>query len=342
MTNQAMKFARTVLGDVPASELGHVNAHEHLAISNGLITVQHPEYRLDSLDKAVEEVEDFVNAGGRTIVDCAPCGVGRNPDILVNVARSTGVRIIAATGLHKDSYYLDSHWRFRYTTEQMANLWAEEIEDGMEISGYEGPLIFRSSARAGVIKIATDYQRISKATRVACEAAALAHHRTGAPILTHSDVGTMMLEQIELFRSLGVAPRHLIISHADRNPDWVLHRDVAQSGAFMEYDCPGRVKYFPEITIVNLLAKMFELSLGAHIVLGGDNAHRSYWRAYGGGPGISYIFRKFIPRLKRDGFSDEQICALTVNNPAESFSFAMEREIPIVTESNETKLAHNP
>ena len=210
-------------------------------------------------------------------MEATPCGLGRDPDALLAVSRETGINIIAATGVHKESYYLDSHWRFRYSVDQIAELWQSEIDTGIERSAFEGPVISRSRARAGIIKVGSDYQHIAKPTKKAFEAAAIAHAKTGAPILTHSEVGTMMMEQVEMLASLLFAPAHVIISHADRNPDWFVHRDVAQTGAFMEYDCPGRVKYFPESTIVELIRRMFELSLGDHILLGGDNARRSYW-----------------------------------------------------------------
>ncbi len=316
-----MGFARTVLGDVDVLQLGATNAHEHLAITGGLITVQHPDFRLNDPDRAIEEVRDFADAGGATIVDATPCGIGRDPDALIAISKSTGVHVIGCTGVHKESYYLDSHWRFHYSIEEIAGLWEAEVNVGMEKSAYEGPIVSRSSARAGIIKVGSDYQNIAKQTKRAFEAAAIVHLKTGVPILTHSELGTMMLEQIELLRSFGVAPKHVIISHGDRNPDWLVHRDVAQTGAYIEYDCPGRVKYFPESTIVELLQKIFDLSLGNHILLGGDNARRSYWKSYGGGPGVAYILRSFIPRLKAEGFSEEHIQQLLVKNAADAFAF---------------------
>lgn len=317
-----MAFARTVLGDVDVFQLGVTNAHEHLAITCGLITMQHPDYRLNDTNLAIEEIRDFIDAGGSTIVEATPCGVGRDPGALIAISKNTGIHVIGATGVHKDSYYLDSHWRFRYSVEEIARLWQDEVETGMENSGYEGPIVSRSTARAGIVKVGSDYQNISAATRKAFEAAALVHLKTGVPILTHSELGTMMLEQIELLVSLGVSPSHVIISHGDRNPDYFLHRDVAQTGAFIEYDCPGRIKYFPESTIVELIRKMFEMSVGDHILLGGDNARRSYWKSYGGGPGVAYLLRLFLPRLKREGFTEEQIQLLVTGNPSVAFAFA--------------------
>ena len=101
-----------------------------------------------------------------------------------------------------------------------------------------------------------------------------------------------------------------------------VHRELAQASAFLEYDGPGRVKYFPESTLIALMRGMFEANLGNHVLLGGDMARRSYWKAYGGGPGIAYTLEHFVPRLRNEGFSGKEIQQILVENPARAFAFA--------------------
>jgi phosphotriesterase-related protein len=317
-----MPFVRTVLGDVDAAALGVTDAHEHLLIRGGLILQKEPDFRLDSVDKAVEEVRDFQRFGGQAVVECSPIGIGRDPDGLAAISRRTGVHVVAATGFHKARYYLDTHWRFRYTVEQAAELFVREIEHGMETGGYEGPVVERSAACAGIVKVATDYQLITPQARSAFEAAAIAHARTGCPVLTHTEMGTMALEQVRLLESLGVAPRHVVLSHVDRNADPGLHEALAETGAFLQYDGPGRVKYMPESTVVMLVRHLVDRGLGGQLVIGGDTARRSYWKAYGGGPGMAYFVEHFVPRLRREGVAEEAIDAILRGNPARAFAFA--------------------
>lgn len=317
-----MPFVRTVTGDVDAASLGVTNAHEHLLIRNGLILQKEPDFRLDSVERAVEEVRDFQRFGGQAVVECSPIGVGRDPDGLAAVSRATGVHVVAATGFHKGRYYLDSHWRYRYSAEQAAQLFVEEIEQGMERSGYEGPVVDRSPARAGFVKVATDYQLIAPQARAAFEAAAIAHARTGCPVLTHTEMGTMALEQVRLLESLGVAPRHVVVSHVDRNADPGLHEALARTGAFLQYDGPGRIKYLPESSVVMLVRHLVDRGLGGQLVIGGDTARRSYWKAYGGGPGMAYFVEHFVPRLRQEGVDEAAIDAILCGNPARAFAFA--------------------
>lgn len=321
-----MAIVRTVLGDIDSSALGRTNAHEHLFIRNGLILILEPDFRLDSEANAVSEVADFRSHGGEAIIETSPLGVGRDPEGLVSVSQATGVHVIAATGFHKPRYYLDSHWRNRLAAEQIAQLFIEEIEVGMDAYGFEAPFRNTTPARAGVIKAASDYQHFTTAIRTGFEAAALAHAQTGAPILTHTEMGTMAHQQIELLRRHGVSPAHVVLSHVDRNPDWMLHRDLAQTGAFLEYDGPSRIKYLPESAVMDLISKMFELGLGSQILLGGDTARRSYWKANGGSTGIAYILERFIPRLRKEGFPAQAIDAILVGNPARAFAFRDDRK----------------
>lgn len=322
-----MTTIRTVLGDIPACELGVTNAHEHLFIRNGLILTREPEFRLDSEEDAISEVNGFRSHGGQTIVDAAPISVGRDPESLARVSRATGVHVIAATGFHKPVYYLDSHWRNRLPAEEIAALFIDEICNGMDAFGFEGPSRKRTAARAGIIKAASDYQKIAPASEVGFQAAAIAHRETGAPILTHTEMGTMAFEQLHLLEKHGASPGCVVLSHMDRNPDWMLHRDLAQAGTFLEYDGPGRIKYSPESTIIELMMKMFELGLGGQILLGGDTARRSYWKAHGGATGIAYILERFVPRLRKEGFAERHIHSLLVENPARAFAMVTNRAV---------------
>jgi len=318
---KGLLFVRTVAGDIAPEELGVTNAHEHVFIRNGLILVQEPDFRLDSEDAAISELSNYAQFGGRAVVDTAPLAIGRDPDALLRVSQASDVHIIAATGFHKSKYYLDTHWRFHLSVDEIATLLVSEIQEGMDVYGFESPRRQRSKARAGVIKVASDYQQISASSRTAIEAAAIAHGRTGAPVLTHTELGTMAMEQLDLLEKGGVSPRHVVLSHVDRNPDLSLHRELAQRGAYLEYDGPGRIKYFPESTLLNLIRGIFEAGLESQILIGGDTARRSYWKAYGGGPGIAYTQEYFVPRMLREGFDERSVQRIFVMNPSVAFQF---------------------
>lgn len=317
-----MAEIRTILGSIAQKDLGFTDAHGHLIMDRDLIVKQHPDFKLDSIEKVSAEVGLFMQAGGRAMVEMSPIGCGRNPRAMIEIAKRTGLHVIGSTGIQKDEFYLDSHWRSFYTPGQMASIFIEEIEKGMDANSYNGPFVDRTEARAGVIKIATNYHYISPAERNVIEAAAIAHKETGVPIASHTEQGTMGLEQVNLLTSFGVDPQHIIIGHMDRNPDFYTHCKIAETGVYLQYDTPSRVKYFPESIFIELVQKMIDVGYGKQLLWGGDLARRSYFTSYGGGPGLAYVPGLFVSRMQNAGFNKRTIDDIFVNNPARAFAFA--------------------
>ncbi|MDN4076014.1 phosphotriesterase family protein [Fictibacillus terranigra] len=314
------EIVRTVLGDIPSTELGIVYAHEHLIIQGGLGVMKKSDLRLDSIDKSIEEVEECKQAGAQTFVDFMPLDCGRNPLALVEIANRTKTHIIAATGFHKPMYYDDLHWIYHYSIDQITDLLIKECEEGMDRYSYNGPLIERIQAKAGVLKGASDYNVTTPVSKKLFEAVALAHLETGVPIATHTEHGTCGMEQVELLSGFGVKPENVIICHMDRNPDLFVHKELARTGCYIEYDNATRIKYHSDSHTVQLIMKMIESGFGDKLLLGTDFALRSYWKAYGGGPGMAYLLKSFVPRLKEEGIPEDMLSRILRENPQKAYA----------------------
>ena len=306
---------RTVLGDIQVQRAGITLVHEHLLMTGGWPVRLEPDFRLDSVDAAVQEVDRFRRAGGEALVEMTPLGFGRHPDGLVEIARRTGVHIVACTGFHKLSYYADTHWLHRYPVEEIADLLVGEIEHGIDRGGLDGPRIHRSNARAGVIKIATEYHRAGPQIERLAAAVGLAHARTGVPVSTHTEKGTMGHAQLDLLERSGIAADAVILGHIDHNPDPVYLAELAARGAYLAFDMPGRTKYAPDSQSVELIEALAEAGHSDRLLLGSDLARRSYWPAYGGGPGLDYLLAVFLPRLRAAGL-DAVAETIFRSNPA--------------------------
>jgi 5-phospho-D-xylono-1,4-lactonase len=317
-----MPFLRTVLGDIEASQAGICYAHEHIIIDPSFTTHRYPDFLLDSVEGALIDVAEFYAAGGRTLVDSMPCGGGRNPTKLAEICERTGVNIVCPTGLHLQKYYAPGHWGERHDVEELAELFVADIEEGIDSADYNGPEISRTPHKAGVIKVATAQKVPSAHERKIFEAAAITHHLTGAPILTHTEQGAGALEQVRLFQEFGVPLRHVVISHTDRAPDRNYHQEILSTGALLEYDSAFR--WGPEAgnPTLDLVVAMFGEGFGSQIVLGMDAARRKYWKAYGGAPGLAFLLREFVPRLKQAGLTGADIEKIFVSNPASCYAFS--------------------
>jgi predicted metal-dependent phosphotriesterase family hydrolase len=314
-----MATVRTVTGDIDARDLGVCYSHEHLLIVGGMFPRQDKDFLLDDPTHAMEDLATFTALGGRSIADLMPCGLGRDPEGLRVISERARVSIIAATGFHAEKWYDTQHWLYQYSSEQIAGLFRDEVEVGMDQWGYRGPLLNRTSARAGVIKVATGYYTWTKNTEKWFEAAAMAQLATGVPIASHTEDGVLGDRQADRLLSHGVPSDSIIIGHIDKNADPYVHRDLAARGVFLEYDGPSRLKYGPDSNVVKLIAAAAEGGYGDQILLGMDLARRSYYPSYGGGPGLGYLLGVFAPRLEAEGLG-EMVQRILVENPARAFA----------------------
>jgi 5-phospho-D-xylono-1,4-lactonase len=313
-------FVRTVLGDIPAQEVGFTHCHEHIFILPGLSQEIDPGFLIDDLDKTTAELSSFYATDGRTVVDAQGIGQERAPKLLQLASQRSKVNIIASTGFHRGVFYAPDHFRYHEPVEALAKRMIEEINVGMAI--YAGSeIVERTNIRAGLIKFASDYHVINDNARKIAEAVAAAHLATGAPILTHCERGTCAIQQVELFSKLGVHPSCLLVSHLDRNLDLYVHEDVAHAGAYLVYDGMSRVELHPDMAIIDMIRRMLEEGYGRHILFGMDMGRRSMWTSYGGGPGMTYIGNVFLLKLRRAGLTYEPIEAFTNRNPTDALAF---------------------
>jgi 5-phospho-D-xylono-1,4-lactonase len=84
-------LVRTVVGDVAPEELGPTYGHEHLLTRPAGEQVRGElDLVLDDEQRAAAELQTFVRAGGRALVEASTVELGRNPAGLRRLARRRG------------------------------------------------------------------------------------------------------------------------------------------------------------------------------------------------------------------------------------------------------------
>ncbi len=303
-----MAVIRTVGGDIPPEALGVCYAHEHVFCRP---PVEDPDLILDSEAAAVQELRWFREAGGQAIVEMSPSDYGRDVQALRRIAEATGVHLIATTGHHKEAF--SGPWVQDRSVHELADRFIREIVEGVDGTGI----------RTGVIKAGSSLNQITPNEEKVFRAAAIAHRHTGAPISTHTEAGTMGLEQVALLKLEGVDPGRIIIGHVDRKLEWEYHLALARTGVYLSYDQISKEKYAPDRTRIAFIQRLIAEGYGKQILLGGDMARKSYWPGYrtGGGPGLTYILWRFVPWLRAEGVPEEAIQDLLIHNPARALAF---------------------
>jgi phosphotriesterase-related protein len=300
-----LKTIPTVFGSVTGDELGVVDYHEHLCFdAPPWLLREDRDFALNDVEKSAVELRTWAQAGGKTIIEMSAIDFGRSIEKVRRVAELVPeVNIIVITGFNKP-YYCE-RWVWEAPESELIRRCVRDITHGID----------GTDTKAGIVKGGSGYNTMNEFDRKLLRTAAKVHLETGAPLITHTEAGTMGWEQVELLVGEGVAPQRICLSHLDRNPDFYLHRRLAEAGVYLGYDCAGKVKYGPDEMRINVLKRLIDAGLGKQILLGNDLGRPSYWRSYGGGPGLDFVLTKFIPRLRDEGIREEAIQDLLVNNP---------------------------
>jgi phosphotriesterase-related protein len=300
--------------------MGITYSHEHIVIEQGFPTLGNPDFLLNDVAKISEELSGLKRLGCSTMVDTMPANAGRNVLKSVEIVKNTGIHIIIPTGIHLEIYYPPCHWRYVYTEDQLTRLFTDDINVGIDQYDYNGPITERSPYKAGLIKLATGDEPFTQHQEKIFHAVVNTHLATGAPILTHTNNGKHAIAQAELFAKLGANLAHIVLSHVDRNKDLGYHEALMQTGVSVEYDSAFRWKQGEENWTYQLLEKLLP-AYPSQVTAGMDAARNTYWRSYGGKPGLDYLLTTFKSELHNRGLGN-YFNDIFIKNPGRIFAFA--------------------
>jgi phosphotriesterase-related protein len=320
-----MQAVQTVLGPCAPEELGLALMHEHLVVGWAGWEVHRREDRAargDYKARCIERLHELRELGVRALVDPCPIDLGRDVELAAEVAAATGVKIVCATGLYKENEGAPAYFRFRTSfgraAEEMTEAFVRELTEGIDDTGI----------RAGVIKVATGPNRITPYEEQVLRAAARAHRTTGAPITTHTDDGTMGVEQLAILTAEGVAPSAIIVGHSCGSSNLDYHLRMLDQGAYLGFDRFGLEVLHPDRARTAALIGLLGVGFSRQIVL----SHDSVWCWRGRPPAIpphlaeiwqpTHLFKRILPRLREAGATEETIRTMLVENPRRYFAEA--------------------
>jgi phosphotriesterase-related protein len=239
-------------------------------------------------------------------VQWTPYGLGRRAADLPPLSRETGVHLVAATGLHQSVHYDDG--TLAGLRGRLADVFVQELTEGIGTSGI----------RAGLIKVAGGFHALDAHARWTMTAAAEAHHATGAPIAVHHELGTGVLDVLDLLCGELEVPAHrVILGHLNRNPDFVVHRQAAESGAYLAFDGPSRANHATDWRMPDAVRALADAGFGDRLLLGGDTTTAAA-QSVSGGPGMPYLLRRVRPRLEV-ALGKELVHRILTENPGHAF-----------------------
>lgn len=338
----------TVLGPVDPDRLGHVQPHEHLladlgryapddAVDEPVVPANYFASRvnrnnrrdlvLDEVDTAVDELALYREAGGGTVVDATPVGLGRDPAGLREISRRSGVQVVMGSGYYVAAFHPPEVAALPRdaVTRQITG----DIQQGADDAGI----------RAGIIgEIGMSWPPHPDEVKV-LQAAAQAQTETGAALLIHpgrhAEAPLLHLRQAV---EAGADPARTVLCHVDRTLfafDEMLA--LADTGCVLEFDLFGtESSYYPPDPTVDLpndgmrvrhIAALVAAGHGDRITIAEDVCRRTQLVRYGG-EGYAHILRRVLPLMAARGISPEDVTRITRTTPARLLTLPVTPDLP--------------
>lgn len=326
-----MATVQTVLGPIDTADLGRTLVHEHIRIAYpGDEWDPRPgPSRADCISQAVDRMAELADHGVRTFVDPCPIELGRDVELMAEVAERSGMQVVCTTGLYHQEIGILHYWRVR-SAEEVAELYLHELEHGVGETGI----------RPGAIKVATS-DPVGDQDRKVLAGAAMAAAEAGVTVITHCENSVGGDEQQDAFEAAGVDLTRCLIGHQDHAADGAQHRAIAERGSFVGIDRIGLALLTPEENRVGFVKELVEGGFGDRVCLSQDHmcclaSPRFPYHVPDGVAEVwdqiepvvldqmwrrshAYLFTDFRPMLAEAGIGDDVFESLLVDNPRRLF-----------------------
>jgi len=312
-------MVETVLGPVPAANLGRTLMHEHLQVEvpgSEFDILDPPMPFTDRVARCVDHVEELKDAGFSSMVDPCPIDMGRDVELMREVASRTGFNIICATGFYHGEIGASAHWKVLIRLDPdarryIADLLIRELTEGIGDTG----------VRPGIIKVATGLA-VTFFEEAMLDAAAIASAETGAPITTHTEAVHGGF-QVDRMTQNGATAQRIIVGHCCGSNDYDYHRLILDKGAYVGFDRFGMEEVNSDEERAASLTRLIEAGHGERIVVSHDCVlcFRGLERLRPPRePRMLRFSRIIVPMLRQRGLTDSQIDTLLRDNPLRFFA----------------------
>ena len=309
---------RTVTGDIPASKMGITLPHEHVLFDTVMIdSLITGRYNKDSVINTITPYFDTLKTFKvQTFVDGTPEFMGRDPLLLAELSRKTGINIMTNTGWYAaDNNIHLPHEIKEMSAEEIAQIWIGEAKNGIGNTGI----------KPGVINIAISGSKLSDNDKKLVAAACLTHLETGLSIMSYSGPAAGVLAQLVILKKYGVDPSAFIWLHAMEENSKSLLLKVAERGVWIaldgvQPDLDSSVQISEMVKYLKLIRRL------NHVLLSHDA--RGYEVGLPRGGTIrpyTELFDSFSLLLLSEGITKEELNMLMVNNPAEAFGIRVRK-----------------
>jgi phosphotriesterase-related protein len=277
-------------------------------------------WRLDSEKTAIKEVSDFKSHGGGTIVDVSSIGLKRNPAALRRISRATGVNVVMGASWYTQAWYAKDLGQ--RSSDDLTNEIVRDVTVGVD-----GTVI-----RSGIIgEVGTSGAPESPVESNIIRASGRAGRLTGAAVTLHS-LGFFKKHAVilDMLAAEGADLSRVVMGHSDflaGETAYII--PLLRRGATIQFDLIGKAailtrKRAADPEVAKTIVELIKAGYADRILLSHDICTKTSLKSYGG-TGYAFILERFVPYLKLQGVTDEQIATILVENPRRLLTFVAPR-----------------
>jgi phosphotriesterase-related protein len=230
------------------------------------------------------------------IVDGGHTEMGRDISFLRQVAKKSGVPIVAGGGFYAQPFYPKEISTM--SEDQLVRALIKQADD--DVVGAFGEI--------------GSWDEITADERKVFRAVGRAHVATNIPIFTHTGIpGKSALEQLDILEDAGVKPERVVIGHLGNlvDPNVYVQKQICRRGAYVGFDRQGGNNDSQQIPLVMAL---IEAGFADHLMFSADASS-----------GYAKTVTVFLPKLKAAGASDEVLHRIMTDNPRRFLAFVPKR-----------------
>ncbi|UYP17259.1 phosphotriesterase [Rhodococcus sp. Z13] len=318
MTGAESRTVHTVLGPVPAADLGVVAVHEALlSVLPGARYAHDIDFdRAEIFGALLDKLRAFRAAGGGTLVDATGMFHGRDVPLYENLSRASGVHIVASTGLGPENllggYFLTPQTNppTPWPAEKFADLFTKEVTEGMVVPRVErrGPAGLVTTAANPDGMTVTEESLFRGAARAARDTGVAASLRYGKDAVADLDVA--LSEELPADRIVvaGLDRRDAVAAGAPAA--------IARRGAYVGLDHVGSEDdtHLSDAERVTLVRELVDAGFGDRILLSASATGVAKGHPANDLP-YATVLTGFVPQLTAAGLTDDAVQRIVTTNP---------------------------
>jgi phosphotriesterase-related protein len=327
----------TVLGRVPAAQLGITLVHEHLVMDTRSVLDRVHRYDSEAASGLPRPAEARWNPGAfrdnydlsdpalciedikplrdtvLTVVDCTPMDIGRDPLALKTVAAETGIQVVMGSGWYLHGVRSAEHRKM--TAEEMSDLLVQEFRAGVD----------DTRVRPGIIGELGTSSPVDDEEFKALHAAATASLQTGLAVSVHLHPWSKHgIEVVSALRDSGLPMEKLILNHLTTAHNDPAYQDkLLQAGCYLAFDLFGfdhslltAGRYPPsDYDVAVNIVRLVRAGHATRLLISQDIGVRTRLRAFGGW-GYGHLTDHVVPLLSQLGLTEAELKTILVANPA--------------------------